>query len=163
VAIDGHTGRALIAREEVSGAGPQPLTPTILTVVDLRSGRIVAVSTAFDPIDSGPAILSVIDTRSRHIVRSDTIATVIGGAPTADAVDAARGRIFLATNGDTTGQQTDVLQGALVLAIDARSGRTLARTTLANDIAALALDPATGHILVADAKGTLSVIAATSP
>ncbi len=152
--LDDCTGKALA---RIDGAGGTTLA------ADAATGRIVAVSTAFDPIDIGPAILSVIDTRSRRTVRSATIETVPGGAPTADAVDPARGRIFLATDGDTTGQQTDALHGALVLVIDARSGRTLAQTTLASNAAALALDAATGHILVADANGTLSVIAATSP
>ena len=41
VAIDTPSGRALIAREQVIGVIARPFTPTLITVIDLHSGRPV--------------------------------------------------------------------------------------------------------------------------
>ncbi len=84
VAIDSQSGRAIVAREQVIGAIARPFTPTLITVIDLHSGRAMRT---FALDDQPPAAGFVLD---------DQPPGPVFGAPSV-AIDG-RGRRAFVTN-----------------------------------------------------------------
>jgi YVTN family beta-propeller protein len=170
MAIDAQAGHLVVAGVAVggpltgaAGAGTVRLLETrdgavLSTVIVARPGPVaVAVDElthhAF-VVNAGyferhmAGTVTVLDTRNGALVRT----VAVGLDPTAVAVDARRGRVFVANSGSDS-----------VSVLDARSGAVLDTVSLGHSPTAMAVDEANGRVVVLTAADTsVSILVARS-
>jgi YVTN family beta-propeller protein len=165
VALDGRTGHVFVTSRGIVGfpgsvsvlaAGdgtvlrtvPVGLSPGVVAV-DERTGRAF-VANGGDVSNGHAASVSVLDTASGAVLRATPL--IHGSYPSAIAVDAVAGRVFVADLAGGRGAVTvlDARSGALLrtLVLDARSGALLRTLVLGGSVQPVALDARGGRAIV---------------
>jgi YVTN family beta-propeller protein len=162
VAVDPAVGTVYVANQRdpdedgtvsVIDAATNTVTATI-TVGQLPEGMAVDPVAGTVYVASGP--MSVIDAATSTV----TATIPEDNGPDAVAVDPAAGTVYLANTNYT--ERTGFSDGGTVSVIDAATGDVAATVPVGIDPTAVAVDPATHAVYVANAgSGTVSVISST--
>ncbi len=174
VAVDERRGRVFVASSGVASGGSglnvldartgtvlriQPLTTSPLALaVDALTGRVFLVNGARDAYGAalGISSISTLDAQSGAILRTVPIPENLNLASI--AVDARRGRVFVSSQGAQDPARPGALMGAgSVYVLDARSGALLRTLPAGIGPVAMAVDDATGRVVVLDMGGTVDI------
>jgi len=174
VAVDERRGRVFVASSGVASGGSglsvldartgtvlriQPLkTPPLALAVDASTGRVFLVNGPRGAYGAALGIsgVSTLDAQSGAILRTVPLPENLNLASI--AVDARRGRVFVSSQGAQDPARPGVLMGGgSVYVLDARSGLLLRTLPAGVGPVAMAVDDATGHVVVLDMGGTVDV------
>ena len=154
----GRPARTITLPVAATWDGEEPLT--VALAADSTTGRLFAITSP--PAKFGlplPATLWLVDAATGRVLGSHSL----GVAPSGLAIDAASGHIFVPDAGGTV-QIFDARSGTpLGTAITEPGARPLSSTSTEPAAATLAIDPASGHVLVVNtAADSLSILDAKS-
>ncbi|HKC73736.1 MAG TPA: YncE family protein [Chloroflexota bacterium] len=165
IAVDQRTGRAFVINQNSDSVSVLDTHSGALVhttnlggdlfdlAVDEQTGRVFVANGNNVQVNGRPSMLdgsvSILDATSGRLVRSVSV----GMLPTAVAVDARSGRVFVANKGPVDGNLVPLGNGAVTV-LDARSGAVLRTVGVGTYPTAIAVDERAGRAFVVNASGT---------